>query len=483
MINLLRVRHRCHLLVQMLWTLCLGSPLMGSTWVTPSVFAESGDNSNNILAPENTASDPSHMAAAVAPEPVAQEKWNAHGQFTLVGQFNPDFHAPYRGQNSFAKGNQARETIDLTLFLGGHLWEGGEFYADGELDQGFGIGNTLGIAGYVSGEAYRVGKTLPYLRMPRAFLRQTFALGNATESVESAANQLAGPQPVDKVTFTIGKFSVADIFDTNKYAHDPRGDFLNWSVIDSGAFDYAADAWGYSFGAAAEWTQSWWTLRAGAFNLSTLPNSKRLERHFDQYALISEVEERHAWFGHPGKLELLGFVNQGRMGDYMEAVRLAQATGNPADATLVRRDSSRPGIALNLEQEISAGIGAFARLSYNDGSKEAFDFTDINKSILMGVSFDGLRWGRASDKAGIAQVFNGLSRQAQHYFAVGGLGLLIGDGQLPHYAMEKITEIFYSMQLVSHLLVTADYQFVDAPAYNSDRGPVSVLGLRIHAEF
>ena len=181
-------------------------------------------------------------------------------------------------------------------------------------------------------------------------------------------------------------------------------------------------------------------------------------------------------FGHPGKIKLLGFLNQGRMADYMEAVRLA-------DASAVRRYSSRGGIALNIEQEITQGVGAFASLSYNDGSKEAFDFTDINKSIAIGISVDGARWSRPHDTVGFAQVFNGLSIQAQHFFAAGGLGLLIGDGQLLHYEMEKVTELYYSMQVVNHLLVTADYQFIDSPAYNPDRGPISILGLRVHAEF
>jgi high affinity Mn2+ porin len=247
---------------------------------------------------------PSLPVGNLAPE----ETWSVHGQVTNVSQWHPSFSAPYSGPNSLAPAQGSEETTDLTLFLGVRLWQGGELYINPEYDQGFGLSNTLGVAGYPSGEAYKVGAKTPYLRLPRAFLRQVFPLGGGEQNIESAANQLAGPQAVDHVTITAGKFSATDIFDTNTYAHDPRADFLNWAIVDAGAFDYAADAWGFTYGVALEWTQSWWTLRGGLFSLSKIPNTTRLDQTFRQHEWVVEWEMRHQILGRPGKLKLLGYV-------------------------------------------------------------------------------------------------------------------------------------------------------------------------------
>jgi len=254
-------------------------------------------------------------------------------------------------------------------------------------------------------------------------------------------------------------------------------------IIDSGAFDYAADAWGYSYGIAGEWTQGLWTLRAGLFDLSRVPNTTRLVRGFGQYELVVEGEERHSWWGRGGKLKLLAFLNRGRMGSYNDAVNLALSTHTAPDMALVRKPASRPGFIVNLEQAIDDDLGLFLRASLNDGSKEAFEFTEINRSLAAGLSLKGRAWNRGEDTVGVALVVNGMSDSARRYFADGGLGILIGDGQLPHYGPEEIIEAYYSAKLTSWLGAGADYQWIDNPAYNRDRGPVSVLGARLHAEF
>jgi len=307
-------------------------------------------------------------------------------------------------------------------------------------------------------------------------------LGGQQDPIPPGANQFAGREDSDNVTLTVGKFSAVDIFDTNRYAHDPRADFMNWAVIESAAYDYAADAWGYSYGAAAEWTRSWWTLRGGAFALSRVPNQRELDRTFQQFELVAEAEERHTWFEHPGKLKLLAFNNRGRMGPYQDALSLALQTGAIPDTSLVRRMASRPGVALNFEQEFASDFGVFARASWNDGSKEAFDFTEVNRSLSAGVSLAGNRWRRSEDTVGIAAAVNGLSSAARGYFAAGGLGILIGDGRLPDYGLEKIVETYYAANLTRTMTVSFDYQYVVNPAYNADRGPVSIFGLRIHAQ-
>lgn len=419
----------------------------------------------------------------VAGAHAAAETWSLHGQMTFVEQFHPSFSSAFRGPNSLDPAARGDETVDATLFGGVRLGSGTEAYADLEMDQGFGLSNTLGAAGFFSGEAYKVGKSVPYGRLQRLFLRQTFDLGGEVEDVAADANQLAGTHTADYLTITAGKFSVTDIFDSNVFAHDPKTDFLNWAVIDAGAFDYAADAWGYSYGLAAEWSQGWWTLRAGVFDLSRVPNTTELETGFDQFELVGEAEERHALFGHPGKLKLLGFLNRGRMGSYNDAVALAVQTHSTPDTALVRRYASRPGASLNLEQSLTDNLGLFLRASLNDGSKEAYEFTEITSSISTGLSLKGTDWNRPDDTLGLAFAVNDLSQAGRRYLAAGGMGILIGDGALPHYDTEDIAEAYYSARVTGWLAASLDYQLVVNPAYNADRGPVSVVSARLHGQF
>jgi len=414
--------------------------------------------------------------------PPADQRWNIHGQATWVDQYHPTFNAPYSGTNSLTPHSNSAETLDATLYLGVKLWDGGEAYFNPEIDQGFGLSNTLGLAGFSSAEAYKVGNNNPYYRTPRAFIRQTFNLGGDLIELEDQANQLAKTITSNNVIITAGKFSVVDIFDTNTYAHDPKGDFLNWAGVDAGAFDYAADSWGYTYGGAIEWNQDWWTLRAGYFDLSIVPNSENIDIGFKQYELVTELEERHEIDGHKGKFKVLGFVNRGNMGSYSNAVALAQQTGTTPDTSLVRRMAWRPGIALNFEQEISPSVGLFARASQNNGAQETYEFTDINQSVTAGLSFKGDLWNRPMDSIGVQGIVNGISKEAQQYFAMGGLGVLVGDGALT-YGLERISEVYYNLGVAKHLAFGFDYQHVVNPAYNAARGPVNIFGIRVHADF
>jgi high affinity Mn2+ porin len=420
-------------------------------------------------------------SAAVAADD-ADPIWSFHVQSTVVEQYHDAFHSDYTGANSLYPRSNAEKTFDLTLFAGMRLWSGAEVFVNPEVDQGFGLSDTLGVAGFPSGEAYKVGKSYPYVRWQRLFFRQTIDLGGDSETVGDAPNQVAGTRTRNNLVITAGKFSVTDLFDTNVYAHDPRGDFLNWSLIDSGAFDYAADAWGYSIGVAAEWTVGDWTWRNGLFNLSKVPNSTELETNFDQREFVSELEYRYELGGRGGKLKVLGFVNRGRMGSYDDAIALADATGSVPDTALVRKTASRAGGAVNIEQVLTDTVGMFARFSCNDGSKEAFEFTEINRSAALGLSIKGNGWSRPDDNIGVAVVVNALSSPARAYFADGGLGILIGDGGL-RYGSETIAEAYYNAALTSWLALSIDYQYIDHPAYNRDRGPVSVIGGRLHVAF
>lgn len=445
-----------------------------------SSFATLGAEAPTGQVPERSV--PAPMAEPEKPASAQAETWAVHGQLTNVTQRQNRFRSPYAGTNSLDPQGRTEETTDATLYAGLRVWSGAELWLNVEVDQGFGLSNTTGVAGFPSGAAYKVGANTPYLRLPRAFLRQTITLGGPSESVEGAANQLAGGVSADKVVLTIGKFSVTDIFDANTYAHDPRTDFLNWSVIDAGPFDYAADAWGFTYGGAAEWSVGPWTWRGGVFQLSAIPNGKVTGIDFEQYMLVAEGEHRHEWVGLAGKVKVLGFMNRGRMGRYDDAVRLGRSTGKAPDTSLIRRRDSRSGMTLNIEQSLGVNVGAFARGGLNDGGKEAFEFTEINNSVSAGLSVKGASWRRPSDTFGVAVVTNGLSGAARDYFAAGGVGILIGDGRL-NYAREQIAEAYYALRLAPYVSVGFDVQRIVHPAYNRDRGPVNVLGFRMHAEF
>jgi high affinity Mn2+ porin len=414
--------------------------------------------------------------------PAAEEHFAIHGQATYVEQETDGFAAPYRGPNSLSP-NIGRETVDATLFLGVRLWQGAEAWISPEIDQGFGLDNTLGVAGFPSGEAYKIGRNQPYVRLPRAYVRQTVDTGDERENLDGTANQLGGSRSLDRWVITVGKFGVTDVFDTNQFAHDPRADFLNWAAVDSGTFDYAADAWGYSVGAAAERYIGPWTFRAGVFDLSDIPNSPHLDPGFHEFQIDAEIERRYRLFGETGRILLTGFDSRGRMGLLDQAIALAELTGTTPDTAEVRRYRSRFGASLDLEQPLTAQVGVFARVGKAEGNVEPYEFTDIDRSVEVGASIKGSGWHRAQDTIGIAAIDNGISAEREEYLNLGGLGILIGDGRLPHPGAEQILETYYDFAAWSWLNLSLDYQWVKNPAYNTDRGPVSIIAVRVHAQF
>jgi high affinity Mn2+ porin len=440
------------------------------------------------------AAAPSIMATK-APAQADADNVSFHGQTTFVWQGYPAFRSPYEGPFSLPGGGEGRETFDATLFAGLRLWRGAELWVNPEIDQGFGFADTHGTAGFPSGEAYKFGADYPYARVQRYFVRQTIDLGGETEKIDADVNQFAGSQTANRLVLTVGKFAIVDIFDTNKYANNPKTDFLNWSLLNAGTFDYAGDAWGYTYGAAAEWYVSRFTLRGGVFDLSASPagaadnaQSYGLDPTFHQFQLVGEIEERHELWGQPGKLKITGFLSRGNAGSFQDAITLSQQPGplfgDPTDAlAAVRVYQSRPGVSLNLEQQVTETIGLFARAGWADGNVEPWDFTDIDRTVSGGVSITGKQWGRPDDTIGIAGAINGIASVHQAYFNAGGVGVLIGDGQLPNYGLEQIVEAYYSYSISASMKVSVDYQLIANPAYNIDRGPVNVFSGRLHATF
>lgn len=409
--------------------------------------------------------------------------WNVHGQSTFITQGYPAFRSPYQGANSLPGGGRTRETWSGGAFLGWRLWDGGELYFNPELAQGFGIGSTLGLAGFPNGEAQKGGTDYPKFRAQRYFLRQTFGLGGEQEEVADAAGQLAGKRDIDRVTVTVGRFAIGDFFDNNAYAKDPRADFMNWAIWSSAAYDFPADLPGFTRGAVVELNRRDWAIRAGLFQVPSQPNSDVLT--FRTGGAIVELEERHALLGQPGKLRLGAFANRGITASYRDALALSAADPLRDINDIVianRRERSKYGFYVNLEQQVATDIGVFARASWNDGRNEILSFTDIDRSVSGGVSIKGSRWGRPDDTVGIGGAVNGLSAAHRDFLAAGGKGLLIGDGRL-NYGTERIVEAYYALALGKSVNLTADYQLIVNPAYNTDRGPVSVISTRLRAEF
>lgn len=416
---------------------------------------------------------------APAAEPAPGEAWSAHGQSTVVEQWHGGFASPYDGLNSLHPQVEDKHTATLTGFFGRRLWGNGELYYNPEITQGNGLSGSVGAAGFPNGEATRAGSNTPNYNTARLFLRQTFRLGADDESVDADKNQVAGARPVERLTLTLGKLSAADIFDGNAYSHDPRTQFLNWSLMDNGAWDYPADVKGYTGGLALEWNQRFRTLRWGAFMEPKEANGRPLDAHLTEaWSQDAEWEERYTVTGHSGALRGLIYWNHAKMGSYNTALH---AAGTP-DVTLSRAYRSKAGAGLNWEQALAADLGAFARAGFNDGRTETWSFTEIDRSVSAGLSLKGTRWGRREDTIAAAGVCNGLSPDHRRYLAAGGYGFIVGDGAL-HYGAEQVVEAYYDCKLVKAFGLAADWQWIAHPGYNRSRGPVAVLALRAHAEY
>ena len=406
------------------------------------------------------------------------ETWSVHAQGTVIEQWHEGFGASYSGLNSLNSSREDKHTATTTIFIGRRLWPGGEIYYNPEVTQGTGLSDTVGAAGFPNGEATRAGAKTPEYNTARLLVRQTFALGGATEATSSDQNQLAGVRPTERLTFTLGKLSAADIFDTNSYSHDSRTQFLNWALMSNGAWDFPADTKGYTGGFAAEWTQATRTLRYGAFLEPQEANGRPLDHHVNRaLGYVFEWEERYTIDGHAGVLRPFVYWNRARMGSYAAAVRLAVP-----DVTLTRSYRSKVGAGLNWEQELAKGVGVFARAGFNDGRNETWAFTEIDRTVSAGVSVKGKCWARADDTFGLALLANGLSAEHRRYLAAGGAGFIVGDGRLA-YTPEEIFETYYDWKPVAWLALAANYQFVKHPAYNRARGPVSVFAVRAHVGF
>ncbi len=413
--------------------------------------------------------------------------WLLHGQATFVEQGHPGFRSPYRGENSMQAHAMQRNTFSADLILGRRLWEGAEVILNPQVIRGYGLSGTRGAAAFPNGEAFRVGSETPAGFVPRAFFRQTIGLSADQVAQDSDPLRFAGTVARERLTITAGKFAVFDIFDDNRYAHDPRSQFLNWAFVSAGAFDWVNDAKGFTNGLALEWDNGDWGLRAGAFQVSRRINSLSLDpQPLRGHQLLLQLDRFWQWGGRDGAVRLIGGYSRTRSSSWAELLAgdLEATQSQPQGRYAAKRMA-----VLNLEQEVAAGVGVFARLSWNDGRTQQWMYSEMDRAASAGVVLDGALWGRgaatlhsAGDTVGLAVNLAGLSAAHRRFTEAGGIGFLIGEGRL-RYKPELAVESYYDRHISHGLHAAANVQVIANPAYNADRGPILLLGLRLRSAF
>lgn len=419
-----------------------------------------------------------------------EEAMSAHVQMTYNWQFHPAFGAAYSGPNSITPAAEKMYTFSTTGFFGYRPWQGGELYLTPEISQGVPFTtNLVGLGGFTNGEITRAAGTNPTVYRQKLFLRQTWNNGGESQRVESGQNnQMAGWVDKNRVVLTVGNFSTLDVFDPNSYAKDPRTQFMNWGAWTYAAYDYAADARGFGWGFAAEWYKDEWVLRAGRMTGPIKPNDLPVDQSiFKHFGDQIELEHEHSLAGRTGRVRLLGWRNRAILASFSDAQNWLKAnpgvyTGPDALIAVRGAEKIKYGLGVNVEQELSDNGGFFMRAMQTDGRTETYAFTEVDGSFSGGVVFKGNAWGRAGDGVGLSLMRNFLSADRRHYLEAGGISFFIGDGRL-NYRPEDILEGYYSFALCKGSWLTADYQRIQNPAYNADRGPLNIYALRLHAEF
>jgi len=410
------------------------------------------------------------------------EQTSFHFQQTIITQYKPAFHADYSGLNSLSPNAETQTSITSTFFGNATLWKGSRFEFDPELSGGAGLSQTLGVAGFPNGETFRVGGTQNKLYIARLFYQQYFEWGKDKDTIDADELNLRHLRSKRYFTAGIGKFNMGDFFDDNQFSHDPREQFMNWALMDNAAWDYPANTRGYVLGTYAELGQPDWTLRfAFTMNVTQANSSVWDAKILKANTQTAEYERRYTIDGQKGTFRLLGFLNNGKFGNYLEAIALNPKAPN-VDTTQ-QYGRHKYGFGINFDQYISNNIGVFAKASWNDGHTQTWFFTEIDRSVTFGGTLNGHIWSRPDDEMGLGFIVDGLSDPHREYLADGGYGFIIGDGAL-NYGLEQIVEWYYKFNAYQKkLFISPDYQFILNPAYNKDRGPVNVFSIRAHIEF
>lgn len=421
--------------------------------------------------------------------------WDWGFQATAVTQVAPSFRSPYVGEHSFMNDGSGKPatTFVTTLYGAVRLWKGAWVSVQPEFSDGSGVGGGTGMAGYPNVDVLRIPAIAGKPYIARAFIQQSIPLGETTgvyeppPSPESkflpGGEHLFGVHGVPRLEITFGKLNVADIFDTNDFVGDAHHGLMNWGLVNNGAWDFSADTRGYTWGLTLAFEGASLSARAGAYMMPAVANGVELDHDLrNAHAVNAEIEwgfDRKR----EGAVRLLGYVNSGNMGSYVESLALAAASGTTPDITTTREPGRKKyGAGLNAQYRLTSQLGLFGRLGWNDGKTETFCYTEIDQTAVLGAMQSGAPWKRPVDDLSLAVAVNGISAEHRQYLEAGGLGFQLGEGRL-NYAPEIVTELDYAARLTAAVSAGLDVQYVVNPGYNRDRGPVTVFGIRLHAHF
>lgn len=408
------------------------------------------------------------------------------GQVNVITQWHPAFRSPYQGPNSLSPEAQDASSRVLTLLTGVQATGTTEFLCDVQETGGHGIGEALGLAGFTNLDVVRnptIGKA-PYVA--RLIWHQIIPLSGEKVASERTPLSLFTQLPARRLEIRFGKISMADFFDVNTYGTDSNFQFLNWTMDNNGAYDYAADTRGFTYAAMVEYDDRHWALRFAEALMPKVANSIHLDADLGRaHSENVEFELHHAFLPkRQSVVRLLGYANHANMGLYRVAVAnfLGGETAKPDITAHPPQPTIKYGFGVNLEQPLTDWLGLFARWGWNEGQHESYAYTEVDETVQAGASFQGARWKRKLDRAGAAFISNGISRAHQQYLALGGVGFLLGDGGL-NYGRENIEEAYYTAHVWRGVFAAFDLQHINNPGYNRDRGPVLAPAARLHLEF
>jgi hypothetical protein len=412
------------------------------------------------------------------------------GQMNIIEQGHGGFRSRYSGPRSLSSEGEHAASRIFTLYTAARLSQASDVVFDVEDASGSGISGSNGLAGFTNIDVVRIPgegsplSTAPYVA--RATFRYVFPLSKVREEAAPGPQGMLTSLPARRLEFRIGKFALPDFMDANAIGSDSHLQFMNWTAVNNGAWDYAADTRGYTFGLLADLHAHAWSLRFMEALMPKIANGIDLEWNLRRaHAHNLELELRpHLVAKRATTFRLLAYRNVADMGSYRQAISdfLAHRTLTPVIEASRRPGRTKNGAGLNAEQELTASLRVFLRLGWSDGRNESFAFTEVDRTAGFGGDFAGARWHRKHDKVGAAFVLNALSADHRQYLALGGQGFLLGDGRLT-YGREKIFEGYYTAHLWRGVFGAVDLQHVSNPGYNQDRGPVWVPAVRLHVDF
>jgi high affinity Mn2+ porin len=469
----------------------LFAALLVSVCAPAAVAGQSGDQSTQPTAPrtDQKAADGLASIESVPPPSGDLGSWLdrlwVSGQANFISQAHPTFGAAYTGTNSLKPESEQETSRILTLYLGYRLTCHLDFIVDFEEAGGNGLSNALGVAGFPNVDVVRNPSLSHAPYVSRIMLHYVLPLSKELDESTQNPLSLAKALPKRRLEFHLGKMGTVDFFDENSIGSDSHLQFMNWATVNNGAFDYAADTRGYTYGLVAEFYDGNWAFRFGEMLMPTVANGITLD-----WDLARARGENFEFEYHPSLMKSrqtvirpLAFVNHANMGNYREAIDGYLSGKDPTpDITEYRKQGrGKYGFGLNTEQELTSTLRMFARLGWNEGANESFAYTEIDRTAAVGVDWAPKVWNRPSDRIGSAFIDNGLSGDHRRYLALGGLGFILGDGGLT-YGQERIWETYYTFHIWRGVSVATDLQRIWNPGYNEVRGPVFVYSFRLHLE-